>query len=184
MIVFSLTLGQECIIDDCDAWVMKHRWWAHKEGDVYYVVGHVAGKQVRLHRLLLEAKPGESIDHINHNGCDNRRGNIRICTVAENVRNQRVQKFPFKSSRFKGVCYVRTRNLAKPWQAQIKVDRTFIYLGHFKDEMSAALVYNYAAIRYFGEFAHLNTIREEIHGNGISDRDSGDRAGDKVEAIT
>lgn len=97
------------------------------------------------------------IDHINNNTFDNRKINLRICTNNENQRNRR--KLSKASSKYKGVCFAK---YTKKWQASIEIrmdgKRNNIYLGQYYDEKDAAKAYNDAAIKYFGEFAKLNTI--------------------------
>lgn len=103
-----------------------------------------------MHRMLLDAGPGSHIDHINHNGLDNRLCNIRLCTPFENARNTRGHK-----PGYKGVSYSTKK---RAWIASITVHGKFNFIGHFNSALDAALAYNAKAKEYFGEFAFLNDV--------------------------
>jgi hypothetical protein len=106
-----------------------------------------------MHREIAGPGPGQVVDHINHDGLDNRRCNLRVCSHAENVRNQRGQYG--RSSRYKGVS--RDRRLGK-WRAQIWHNGKHTYLGLHDSETAAAEAYNAKARELFGEFAYLNEV--------------------------
>lgn len=94
LVYLELTLGQEAIIDGDDLRkVLEYRWYAIRRDDIntYYVVthNHINGSVMYLHRFLMDAPKGHVIDHINHNGLDNRRKNIRIVTQSKNLLNVR-----------------------------------------------------------------------------------------------
>jgi hypothetical protein len=91
------------------------------------------------------------VDHINGNGLDNRRANLRLCTLVENNRN--TQKRRGCVSEFKGVTYRPSRN--KPWLAKVCVGKTS-YSRSLATELEAALAYDEMAKKHFGEFAKLN----------------------------
>lgn len=104
-------------------------------------------------RLIWEHHHGpfkQQIDHINHNGLDNRKQNLRIATVNQNAAN-RHKRIGDHQSCFKGV----GRN-GKGWKSQIRFNGKLIYLGHFDSEKEAAQAYDKAALKLFGEFAFLN----------------------------
>ena len=105
-----------------------------------------------MHRRILNAQTGQEVDHANHNGLDNCRENIRLCTKNQNQWNQNKHQRR-TSSRFKGVSW-KGRN--KKWCAQVQFNGKNIHLGLFTDDESAARVYDEAAKRLFGEFAKLN----------------------------
>jgi hypothetical protein len=97
------------------------------------------------------------VDHWNHDGLDNRRENLRVCTKAQNNHNCRKHRWhngEYTSSKYKGVCWNKTE---KKWMAYIHRKT----LGYFRTEEEAALAYNAAATRDFGEFAVLNDIPEQ-----------------------
>lgn len=93
-------------------------------------------------------------DHINHDTLDNRRDNLRICTVSQNNMNRKKSR-KTQSSIYKGVCwYARSRK----WIARIKYYETKYHLGYFDSEIEAAKAYNNKARELFGEFAKLNNL--------------------------
>jgi len=106
-----------------------------------------------MHRLIMGVTDRRVwTDHINHDGLDNRRANLRVCTNRQNQRNQRAQGVP-KTSRYKGVWFSTREHC---WTAQIAVGDNRIHLGYFTSEESAAVAYDNAARKYFGEFAQTN----------------------------
>lgn len=107
-----------------------------------------------MHRLIVNAPKGMEVDHINGNGLDNRRCNLRIASPSENQQNRQTKKLG-THSRFKGVTWHRN---AQKWQAGIKKEGRSIHLGLFEAEVDAAIAYNHAAIQMFGEFAHINSL--------------------------
>lgn len=110
-------------------------------------------KGIGLHRLILGDKEGFIIDHENRNSLDNRRLNLRHVTYQGNSRN--MSKHYDGSGEYKGVGWHNQRNC---WRAYIWDGTKQIALGLFKDPKLAALAYNRAAIRLFGEYASLNEI--------------------------
>ena len=154
----DLTQAMQTLIDDEDfERSNKHKWCASKNPDGSYVaVRSIATKKGRrlilMHREIMNAPKGLLVDHRNHNTLDNRKSNLRICTNAENCRNKRVKEG--YSSKCKGVHW---NKLNKNWRARIMVNYIKKELGSFTDEKDAAQAYNEAALKYFGEFALLNT---------------------------
>ncbi|KKM76746.1 hypothetical protein LCGC14_1376980 [marine sediment metagenome] len=108
----------------------------------------------RMHNMLLSPPRGMEADHINGNGLDNRRRNLRVVTRAQQCMNRRPQG---KSSKYKGVCRYKGR-----WHARIKINGHETHLGYFKEERYAAAAYNQAAQAAFGEFAWLNPVKDFI----------------------
>jgi len=106
---------------------------------------------LKMHRLVVDTPKGMSTDHINGDGLDNRKQNLRICTHAENQRNRGPQKN--NKSGFKGVYWQKNR---KTWYARIQHNKKLLYLGCFKDKKEAAKAYDRKAIELHGEFAWLN----------------------------
>jgi hypothetical protein len=150
----ELTQGKVALVDDCDYELLnEHKWSAAKSGKTFYAV-RVDGKKttIHMHRLIIGLVKGDGIkvDHKNHNGLDNQRENIRVCTNTENNRNQQTQG-RVKSSQYKGVY-----KSANKWCAKIVVTRKNIHLGRFSCELEAAEAYDLNALKLFGEFAKLN----------------------------
>lgn len=105
-----------------------------------------------LHRLILRLTDPKIItDHINHNKLDNRKSNLRVCTIKENSYNKSSHKN--STSKYIGV-YLRKDRDKKKWVSSCRnIDRKSFYT-----EEEAALYYNELAIKRFGEFANLNII--------------------------
>ncbi|WP_075800746.1 HNH endonuclease [Roseomonas gilardii] len=115
------------------------------------------GSTIFLHHLIIGKPPtGFVVDHINGNGLDNRRCNLRLVTVSQNAANSRKQIGT--SSRFKGVYFVQRDQV---WRGRIKVNGKLIALGDFRREIDAALAYNKSALAHFGEYAAINRIEPD-----------------------
>ena len=130
--------------------VSKYTWNTSKLG---YITAYNKGKTISMHRLIMGYPQGVDVDHIDGNKNNNRRSNLRICTRSQNLQNQRKHKS--STSRYKGVAFHIRSN---KWDCRITVFGKVIHLGSYATETEAALAYNTAAMRYFGEFACLNII--------------------------
>ncbi len=157
MIEIPLTKGYVAIVDDdCPPEILAQKWCAHvnnRSGKVY-VVRNILNGDGRycmrlLHRAIMSAPAGFEVDHIDGDGLNNQQSNLRLCTRAENMQNQRRQTDT--ASGFKGV----HRNHNK-WRARIKTSEQSLNLGTFESKFDAARAYDEAAIRLFGEFARTN----------------------------
>jgi len=132
------------------------RWYLHRDRHIKYAVTHIETKSklfvVYMHRLVMMAKPEQIVDHINGDGLDNRKDNLRFCTNMQNFQNSRKQKGC--TSKYKGVHYVKK---SKKWRAMIcpPGKGKSIHIGLFKKEEEAALAYLSKAKELFGEFARL-----------------------------
>jgi len=160
--IISLTQGEETIVDDADfEWLSQFKWRRFNRGRTGYARGLVNGKRQCMHRLILKRHypnlpDAFMTDHINGNGLDNRRANLRPCTNRENQRNSFKRKGT--SSKYKGVSWEVSK---QKWRVQIRRGNNGPrYVGYFKDEKEAARAYNVAARESFGEFARLNEIEE------------------------
>lgn len=139
------------IVDDEDYNIVSARKWHVSRG---YASSYVSGGEyIRLHNLILGEMEGMEVDHINRNGLDNRRSNLRFCSHKNNARNRGMNKN--NTSGYKGV---RKNNYCETYQAKIKVDGKWIHVGMFKEKIEAAKAYNEAARKYFGEYAYVNII--------------------------
>ena len=152
--LIPLTQGKFAIVDAEDyERLSKYKWHVDKGDSTYYAARGIVGKNFRMHREILNAPEGLVVDHRNHNGLDNRRENLRLCTVAENNMNRRPSKRANKSSRFKCVSWDKRR---KRYQAYIQQNGKTVRIGRFKSEVAAAKAYDEKAKELFGEFAYLN----------------------------
>ena len=148
----KLTQGKFALVDDEDfAKLSKYKWHSLKGTNTFYAA---RGFRLRMHRFILNAKEGQEIDHRDGNGLNNQKSNLRFCTHSQNNMNQRKLKKNL-SSKYKGVSWHKNK---KKWAVSIYIDGKNKYLGDFKDETDAAEAYNEAAMKYYGEFANLNTI--------------------------
>ena len=153
-----ITKDKKAIIDDEDYTLIKSYKWRlfkSKYCNHYYALTTVKQKTIFMHQLIMNfsSNRNKQIDHINHNGLDNRKNNLRICTRQQNFFNSLKRKKG--SSQYKGVCYFKPRNT---WQARITYNYKTFCLGYFKKEIDAALAYNKTAQDLFKEYAQLNII--------------------------
>ncbi len=164
MRAIQLTRGYVALVDDEDyALVASYSWSALPRRHTVYAQTSTRGlysqTAILMHRLILGAKHGEQVDHVNGDGSDNRRANLRFATQRQNTQNQ-TRKAAGTSSKYKGVNWEARRS---KWLAQIRggplcADGSAkkLHLGYFLSERDAALAYDRAARRHFGEFAGLN----------------------------
>lgn len=136
------------LVDDSDYEILSQYKWFRLGS---YVARMEAGKWILMHRQIMQAPADKHIDHRNGDPLDNRRFNLRICTLAENLRNR--TKMVGASSIYKGVSWFKP---SKSWRARISVDDSTKIIGYFKNERHAALAYDIAAKDLHGEFASLN----------------------------
>lgn len=160
-ITIPLTQGQVAIIDEVDADLAKLKWFAEKREQTYYATRNRSKANgakpgiLRLHHAVMGKPPPDmEVDHINGDGLDNRRCNLRFVTCRQNQGNRR--KHQTKTyTRFKGV--FRYPYKRKPWGAQIRFDGKTRWLGSFATEEEAARAYDAAAVAAYGrEYARIN----------------------------
>lgn len=134
---------------DYDA-VEQFNWFASAEERTFYALRHLPGRKTLqyMHDFIMGTR---SIDHIDHNGLNNQRANLRASTKTQNAQNS--LKYRGTSSQYKGVSWSRGRG---KWVAYITVNTVRRSLGCHSDEMKAALAYDAAAREAFGVFACLN----------------------------
>lgn len=159
-----LTQGKVALVDESDLGVVGNlKWQAMTRGGRWYARRTTAGPNgayaVYMHRAIV-GSPGRGahVDHINHNGLDNRRLNLRIVPVSVNIQNRRSA---YGKSRFLGVSW---RAKQKKWWALIRGDGRRIHLGYFDNETQAARAYDKAALELYGPLARTNFGANGIHG--------------------
>ena len=153
-----LTQGKFAIVDPEDyERLAKYKWFAIRFERGYYALRRAKdskGRQrnVRMHREIMGEPKGKIIDHINHNGLDNRKANLRVVTSQQNTWNKRKQRGGY-SSRYKGVSWF--KRLGK-WQVRITYNGKSIFIGYFDDQITAARAYDAKAAELYGDYAALN----------------------------
>jgi hypothetical protein len=157
----QLTRDAVAIIDAEDAErVGRYLWRAKRSDHRQYAYGAVG----TMHRYILQPPAGAVVDHIDGDGLNNRKENLRICSSAENIRNARkytrVDARP--RSQFRGVTKLTGRD---DWRAQIMAHGVKINLGSYPTQELAARAYDMAARHHFGEFARPNFAEDEDGGS-------------------
>lgn len=151
-----LTQDKIAFVDSKDFLALnKYKWYAKKDRKTFYAVRKsptVDGTRnmIYMHMVIMKTSKGKQTDHIDGNGLNNQRKNLRVCTSAENCRNSGKQVN--NKSGYKGVSWFKSN---KKWVAEIKVDKKRIYLGSFDDKLLAYAAYCRACIKYHGKFAKL-----------------------------
>jgi hypothetical protein len=153
-----LTRGKYAIVDPEDfERLNKFKWHTNKGRYTCYAVrtAFKNGKRIhtKMHRVIMNAPEHLLVDHINHNGLDNRKANLRTATIAQNNVNRASYKRKNSPSKYKGV-YWSKRD--QKWQVQICYNYKIRTIGQFEDEIHAAKAYDQAARKYHKEFAALN----------------------------
>ncbi len=157
-----LTQGRFAKVDPADyLWLAQFRWHCKTNRGNVYAVRTIteSGKQKRIymHRLIAKTPDNLVCDHINHNGLDNRGGNLRNCTIKQNNANSRSARKA--SSKYKGVSWSKSK---MKWAVYIKKDNRQHFLGHFDSEIEAAKTYDRAAYKLNGDYAMLNFSKQKI----------------------
>ncbi len=152
----ELSQGKVALVDNEDfKRLSKFNWYIHKGRNTLYARRNIKprGRKLYMHRDIMKPLNKTLIDHINDNGLDNRRCNLRFCTPAQNIVNSYGRQN--RTSKYKGVSWCKN---IKKWEAFVTVNYKKIGLGYFASEQKAAIARNIAIIKYFGEFARLNNV--------------------------
>jgi len=151
-----LTKGKFAIVDPPDYEILsKYKWRTCKAPNTFYAERSIRkqnGKFSRklLHRHLMQPPANLVIDHINRNGLDNRRANLRLATISQNAANSKKRN---PRSGYKGVWLDKQKNL---YRAAIWSNNKRYYLGLFESPVDAAKAYDDAAKKLHKDFAALN----------------------------
>ncbi len=153
----QLTQNKVTLVDDdLFEYLNQWKWNAHKYSNIIYAdrQGIVNGnkKTIKMHRVILNTPHGMFTDHIDHNGLNNQKSNLRICNAHQNCMNA----IPFGRIKYKGVSILYKTKKGKVYEANIRFNRIKKRIGIFDDMISAAEAYDKKAKELFGEFAYLN----------------------------
>jgi hypothetical protein len=162
MKTINLTQGKFSLVDDEDYnYLNQWRWYAYKDHGTFYARRNSScdesgkRKSILMHRLIIRVEKNLQVDHKDHNGLNNQKCNLRICTHAENQKN----RTSTGKVKYLGVHYITQKRNNKIYikiTATISVNNKLIYLGLYKTIEDAARAYDEAAKKYHGEFANLN----------------------------
>jgi hypothetical protein len=149
--------GSTMVDDDLFEALSKFNWRKDKLANHVCITTGPKNKRrtLRMHRLIMEAKDGEIVDHINGNTLDNRKENLRIANKSENGMNRKKQSN--NTSGYKGVC---KHSQTNKWVAQIIKGSYKWQCSKYSTAIEAAIAYDKKAIELHGEFANLNFPRE------------------------
>jgi hypothetical protein len=134
-----LSQGLFALVDDEDFEELnKFKWFVQKNKNTFYAKRHIKKEEqdttIYMHNIIMKTPKEMVTDHINHNGLDNQKSNLRIVTQRQNMHNKQNKT----SSMFVGVHW---HKLAKKWNANIRVNGKQIYLGQFNNEEEAHNAY-------------------------------------------
>lgn len=155
-----ISKGKMILIDDEDfEKVSQYNWIIRECKNTFYATA-LCGKwkdrqYIHLHNLIMNPPVGFIVDHIDHNGLNNQKANLRSCTKMQNSKN----RTGWGKSKYLGVSK-RINQSSISWKAEINAENKRKYLGVFKSEEAAAIAYNEAAKVLHGEFANLNIIEQ------------------------
>jgi hypothetical protein len=154
-----LTRGYITLVDDEDyEFLMQWKWYAGGPGSTPYAIRNttIDGKQkmVQMHRVLMNAPKGMVVDHIDNQGLNNQKSNLRVCTQSQNCRNtpKSLKAMRSTGSPYKGVSMQIYMSGDIKYKAQFKGKN----LGVYDSEEVAARVVDKAMQELYGEFAYLN----------------------------
>ena len=152
----KLSRGKSAIVDDMDFESLNAFKWSLTVGKTGKMYAHRrAGKPkkrlISMHRVIMgiDDKPGTvTVDHLNGDGLDNRRENLRVCTLGENSRNlhRAWGKYGLRGVR---------QELNGKWRARIRHNYKLFDVGTFDTERDAAVAYAFASKLFHGEFGSL-----------------------------
>ena len=153
-----LSQGKFVLVDD-DDFDYLNQWKWHYKSCGYAVRNSrlsdnmCKDKLILMHRVIMGTPDGLEVDHINRNKLDNQKFNLRNVNSQQNKMNKSPQSNG--KSQYKGIYW---HNQRKKWVAKIKAEGRQISLGLYHKEADAALAYNLAAIKYFGDYAYINKV--------------------------
>jgi hypothetical protein len=146
--MIALTDGSYAYVDAADYEDLRQYVW-HLEDN--YPTRVERGRDITMHRQIMQPPQGKVVDHIDGNRAYNCRANLRICDRSENNRNHR--KRCDSSAPYKGIFY---DNHYGRWGAKCQYQGERLRFGYFDTPIEAARAYDYKAVELFGPFARLN----------------------------
>jgi hypothetical protein len=152
-------LKKFALVDDEDfEYLNQWKWYYDSSGYAcrrfYYK--DKKSRIIGMHRVIMGDPKGKLIDHINMNGLDNRKSNLRICGKRENSINGSIKSN--NTSGYKGVH--KNNRGSYPWRVNLKANGKQVFAGYFYDVKEAAKAYNEKALELYGEYARLNIIED------------------------
>lgn len=156
MKTIPLTKGHYAIVDDEDyAGIAAFSWYSNENGGIVYAYRKTYEQRphivsMPMHRQILRLKKGQIVDHIDFNGLNNQKSNLRVCTVSQNQFHRRLQP---NSSGLKGVHWSKKQ---RKWVTNFTENGRSYYVGAFTDRKAAGRAYDAEAIRCIPEFAATN----------------------------
>ncbi len=150
------------MVDDDDYdYLMQWKWNVRKNNRNSYATRHEwhngQAFHINMHKVVIDAKKGTIVDHVDRNGFNNQKKNLRLATHSQNMANRRVKEGG--TSSYMGVrkkTIKRLNHVYETYLAQIQKDKKFYHIGSFKTEVEAAIAYDKKAKELHGEFANLN----------------------------
>jgi hypothetical protein len=165
MKIIPLTQGKIALVDDEDYdRLSPHKWYAHNRCQTSYAQRWIENKVCMMHRIILSAPTGVEIDHIDGNGLNNQKSNLRVVTRRQNSQNLHGV---VKTSKYVGVHRIHPSR-KNCWRAEISVNNKLVSLGCYPSEEEAACAYN----------RHVDLLNEhaeqvEAHNHCYIDREQG-----------
>jgi len=150
----ELSQGKYALVDNEDFNMLdKHKWYANKNGNTFYAVREskkVEGKKMKIymHRIIAKTLNNMETDHIDRDGLNNQRKNLRVCSHSENLINRTMLKS--NTSGYRGISWSK---LSKKWRAVISINKRYINLGSFVKIEEAYNAYCEASLKYHRDFS-------------------------------
>jgi len=154
----KLTRGKVALVDDDDfEYLNQFKWHSLVCKYTYYAVRTIRingeRKSLKMHRKIMNVSINKVIDHIDGNGLNNQKENLRICSQSQNCMNR---KRTYGSSKYKGVTVYKNNKNKVFIIARLMINRKVVLNSYHKNEIDAAKCYDAAAQKYYGEFANIN----------------------------
>lgn len=145
----ALTQGKFAVVDDLDFIPLSsYKWFAEDHGHTFYAATNIKasnGKRLlRMHRMLVRCPRGFELDHIDGNGLNNTRNNLRIATRSQNLMNRKRKGVIFKQDPWR----------KKKWTAAVYLNGKRFALGYYLTEQEARAAYEAKARELHGDFAY------------------------------